>query len=1411
METHNAQGYRLGIDIGSTTIKAALLDENNEICYSCYRRHCSDVRGEISVLFSELVRDLRDVKAQICLTGSAGLGVAEALELGFVQEVVAGACAVRTHQPDADVIIELGGEDAKITFMKPVVSQRMNGTCAGGTGAFIDQMATLLQTDAAGLNLLAKNYKTLHTIASRCGVFAKSDIQPLLNEGVKHEDLAASILQAVVNQTIAGLACGQPIAGTVVFLGGPLTYMSELRAAFERTLGENVSNFVTPAHAEVFVALGAAMNAKGDYTPLESLSGLSEKLWRVSRDIPRLEPLFQNRHQLEDFETRHAGAKARRAEISQADGACFLGIDAGSTTIKSVLTDADGSLLHTYYSHNEGAPLPRVQEVLDEIYKTLPEKAFIGGVTVTGYGEQLLKTAITADRGEIETVCHTRAAQEFAPEVDFILDIGGQDMKCMKIKDGILDSVLLNEACSSGCGSFISSFAETLGLSTDSFAQKALESEHPVDLGTRCTVFMNSRVKQAQKEGAGVGDISCGLSYSVVRNSLFKVIKLQSPEQMGKTVLVQGGTFLNNAILRAFELVAGRHVIRPDIAGLMGAYGAALLAMDDYRPGSRSAVLAKKELSGILPQKVQTVVCTGCANACKLTVSEFSGKRRLLSGFRCEKGEGKPENSGLPNLVEEKYEKLFSYSSLDEKNAPYGKIGLPRALNIYENYPLWHTFFTELGFSVVLSRHSDHSVFEQAMSTIPSESICYPAKLVHGHIHDLVKQGIDSIFYPCVVYERKENKAANNYFNCPIVQSYPEVIHANMDILTQNNIIFLKPFLSLQHRDKMADTLTEALSRWNIPRAKIKAALNAGFDEMRTFFAHQAKRGSEVLTWLRENGKTGIVLAGRPYHIDPEIHHGLPRMISSLGFAVLTEDSIAELSPAQRPLRVFDQWMYHTRLYDAANTVAGEPNLQLVQINSFGCGLDAISTDQVQEILSAAGKVYTVLKMDETSSLGAARIRMRSLAASLSSRKAKDALIGTHNGYVYKRAEFTKKMKGKHTILAPQMSPVHFELVEAALQRAGYSVNILKEVEHADIDAGLKFVNNDACYPTIVVIGQLMRAVLSGKYDTDNISIFLTQTGGGCRATNYVALMRRALREAGMPHIPIVSLSVGGIEKNPGFKFTPALIDATLKCLIIGDLLQSVLLRVRPYEKSPGSANGLYRIWLDRCTESFSGVAPMRFAAMAQGIIADFEELPLLDIPRKPRVGLVGEILVKFHPDANNNAVTVIEEEGCEAVIPGLLGFLQYCFMNDIVKHEILGTSGKTARIMGLIIRLVYQYENTVKKHLKNSLRFIPEAPIGVIAEKASEVLSVANQCGEGWLLTGEMVELIENGVPNIICVQPFACLPNHVTGKGMLRKLRELFPQSNIVPIDYDPGASEVNQLNRIKLMISGAFSEEA
>lgn len=1459
--------YRLGLDIGSTTIKIVLLD-GEEIIYKEYRRHHSDVSGLLNKLFAELEGKFPGISVSVTITGSGGLSVANWLKLKFIQEVMAETEAIKKYHPETDVIIELGGEDAKITYLHPVIEQRMNGTCAGGTGAFIDQMASLLQTDADGLNNFAKDYRSLYTIASRCGVFAKSDLQPLINEGAKKEDLAASIYQSVVNQTIAGLACGRPIKGNVAFLGGPLYFNSELRHSFERTLAEKVDSFWMPDDAQIYVALGAALSSDDEPVKLNDLIERFKNKEGFKPDIIHIAPLFTSEDQKKEFYDRHEKDVVPMLDLSKQEGGLYLGIDAGSTTTKAVVINENSELVYSYYASNKGNPVYSAVDILKDIYSKLNDKAYIKYSCATGYGENIIKSGLGVDIGEIETMAHFQGAKYFCPNVDFIIDIGGQDMKCMRIRNGVIDSIMLNEACSSGCGSFIQTFAQTLGMDTISFSKEALKAKDPVDLGTRCTVFMNSKVKQAQKEGASVGDISAGLSYSVVRNALYKVIKIRDTEQLGENIVVQGGTFLNDAILRSFELISGRNVIRPNIAGLMGAFGAALIAKAKMPDGAKSTVLALDQLDSF-DMESENTTCPYCQNHCRLTISTFSNGKRFVSGNRCENGERvgldddiNRDHDGIPNMFNYKYKRTFAhYKPLSPSEAPRGVIGIPRVLNQYENYPFWFTTLTKLGFRVMISSRSSHQLFEKGMETIPSESVCYPAKLVHGHIENLISKGIDTIFYPDIPYEVHENKGSGNHFNCPIVCSYPEVIRNNVENIKEKNINFLNPFMPLDDMDTVAHKLAEIFASKGVTLDEAKLAVAQGCEEYANFKEDIRKEGKRMLALMEEKGIKGIVLAGRPYHIDPEINHGIPEMINQLGLGVLTEDSVATPGTLKRPIRVVDQWMYHTRLYEAAAFVIDKPNLELVQLTSFGCGLDAVTSDQVQEILESSGKLYTLLKIDEVSNLGAARIRMRSLVVAMDEREElvksgeKPAITADidNPAYVLKRVEFTKKHKKEHTILAPQMAPIQFDFVESVFHSEGYKLKLLKKATREDIECGLKFVNNDACFPSIIVVGQMVNAILKGDVDPDNTTLMITQTGGGCRATNYVAFLRKALKEAGYPQVPVVALSVQQFEKNEGFKITAPFAVKAVKAICLGDMLSTLILRTRPYEKVPGSANALYMYFnrigrsllnpkgfaddLTKCyDEIMSGnywdrtddeKKAIKECLMSIGVdldniptvrnykkfinlaVSKFDALPLMDIPRKPRVGLVGEILVKFQPDANNNAIDVIESEGCEGVLPGVLDFFLYCAYNPVWAAANIGRSKKSAFINSQAINLLESFRKPINEAFKKTNgKFMLTERIEELAKNSSSVLSCGNTCGEGWFLTAEMIELIEDGVPNIICSQPFACLPNHVTGKGMIKELRRQYPKSNIIPIDYDPGASEANQLNRIKLMISTAHA---
>ena len=1672
---------RVGLDIGSTTVKAVVLDQSDSLgdtLFSDYRRHHANVRATVAGLLVDIHKKLVDLgrgdePIRLSITGSGGLALADNLHVPFIQEVIAETEAIDKEYPQADVIIELGGEDAKITYLKPTPEQRMNGSCAGGTGAFIDQMSTLLDTDAAGLNEMAKSYENLYPIASRCGVFAKTDLQPLINDGAAKPDLAASIFTAVATQTIAGLASGRPIHGTVIFLGGPLFFMSELRAAFQRALEGKVDEFIVPTDAHLYVAYGSALQADTDsddqghhfeaYTCDEILKRLDE-LKNLPSNTPTMPPLFPTEADREDFNKRHHKEHIHIGTLEGAHGPHFLGIDAGSTTIKATLVNDDREIVWSSYANNEGSPLTAAINIVKKIQSELPEGAWIARSCATGYGEGLITTGLHLDEGVVETMAHYRGAEMVSPGVTAVIDIGGQDMKYLAITDGVIDSIAVNEACSSGCGSFLQTFAMSMGLTIQEFTQKALASTHPVDLGSRCTVFMNSSVKQAQKEGASIEDIAAGLCYSVVRNALYKVIKLRDSGELGDTVVVQGGTFLNDAVLRAFELLTEREVTRPNIAGLMGAFGAALTARMHYEDiadddnahvgadgRSVDAAAAEESAAGDEPNAAahageivvdgvrHTVssiltgealnemsmtterdVCKLCQNHCKLTITTFSDGSRFVTGNRCERGgDAKKKRSDRPNLYDYKYKRCFAYRRLTDKNATRGEIGIPRALNMYENYPFWFTLLTSLGFKVMISGRSSHELFETGIESIASENICYPAKLVHGHIKWLLNKGMKTIFYPCVSYEDNLVPNTDNHYNCPVVANYPLVVGANMPELRDPDVRYMHPYFNLANHELMVDRIVEEFAWASVSREEAETAVKAAYAEDKVFKHDVQQEGLKALAYMKEHDCRGIVLAGRPYHIDPEINHGIPETICVLGMVVLSEDSICELQPGEKldltdflsegeedprkknangfrhvddrkvtvnrmPLRVTNQWAYHSRLYAAAHFVASYPGLELVQLNSFGCGLDAITTDQVAEILADKADVYTLLKIDEVSNLGAAKIRLRSLKAAVEEREANKARMakaalatsdesgsaesdaprnaahaaaqaaarkaqeqaesdlataqaalaeaqaavaaaeakvkaadrpvdaadagsdaaapanapkstgfrktgskaptpgrqvlldatmaanpkltkamrdaskraakrdiadvrlaalgdGTtndaanaksksaksksgHNNATMSRyahrEKFVKDMKKDYTIVAPQMSPIHFSLVESVIRSGGYKFDILKHASREDVETGLKYVNNDACYPAIMVIGQLIDAILEGKYDPDKVCLAITQTGGMCRATNYFGLIRKALIDAGYPQIPVIAISTQGLEDNPGFKVTPALLHRTVKALILGDLLMKCLYRVRPYEVEKGAANRLYEQWDVIVREAlehhgFSKTAAktpwlkrryLPYPVLAREIVKSFDALPLKDVPRKVRVGVVGEILVKYQPDANNHVVDVIESQDCEAVVPGIMEFMTTRPYITDWNEKYLGTGGNKT-LYALMRWSLDRYNAPIKAAIATSHgKFKQDDPMPELVEKAAEVTSIGVQAGEGWLLTAEILELIEQGCPNVICAQPFACLPNHVTGRGMFGKIRRLHPEANIVSIDYDPGASEANQLNRIKLMIAAA-----
>lgn len=1471
---NSKKGY-LGLDVGSTTIKVVVLDSEDNILFARYQRHMSEVRATAVAMLKEAESALPGVDWRIALSGSGALQLAEDVNLSFVQEVIASGLCIRRHIPDADVAIELGGEDAKLTFFTGGLDQRMNETCAGGTGAFIDQMAAFLDTDAAGLDNLAQNHHTLYPIASRCGVFAKTDILPLLNEGCAREDIAASIMQAMVNQTISGLARGRSITGKVVFLGGPLAFLPSLRDRFTDTLKLDAKNAVFPEYAEYFVAIGAALYAKeksmyatgistgtidygmaasgnGSYgiyakddafkkrghepqkppRKLDGLTGAHPDPARTSENAPlsdaapgatdmkyvidvlcgdngrdrqeRLEPLFNSNEEYQDFLRQHEPEDVERANIADYTGNAWLGIDSGSTTIKAVLLDDQNRLLYSSYAANQGDPLGSAVAILREIYAARHPDMTIGACAVTGYGSGLLAAGLKADIDEVETVAHFTGARFFLPNVSYILDIGGQDIKCMRIRAGIIDRIQLNEACSAGCGSFIETFAKSLNMRLDDFVNAAIRAKSPVDLGTRCTVFMNSKVKQAQKEGAEVGDIAAGLSYSIIRNACYKVMKLASIEELGDHVVVQGGSFANNALLRALELQLKRPVVRPSIAGLMGAFGAARIAHERGAAGSASTILGPDEIYAFTV-RAKATRCKQCTNHCLLTISTFADGSRFVSGNRCERGAGAtPQN--LPNLYAYKNKRLFEhYTPLPREQARRGVLGIPRALNIFENYPLWFTLFTTLGYRVELSAPSSKELFFKGYGTIPSQTVCYPAKLAHGHMLDLVERNVDAIFFPCLPFEQKNFASQSASFNCPVVIGYPELLDKNISELHTAKIPFIHQFLPLD-KQMLGKRLRQIAFFASIPLHELDAAVHKAFAEMDAYKAAIHAAGEKALRELHDQNRFGIMLAGHPYHADPEVHHGIADLINSCGMGVITEDAVAHLMPDPGPLRVVDQWTYHSRLYRAGAYAADTDNLAVLQLVSFGCGLDAITSDQLEEIVTLKGRLYAQIKVDEGDNLGPARIRIRSLLAAMRERIGQKEANKPKMAVFQGSPPFTKAMRDTHTILVPQLSPVHFQFLEAVFSSEGYLVHQLPTVERRAIELGLRHVNNDACYPAIVVVGQLLDAVRNGRYDQNSIALMISQTGGGCRATNYIAFLRKALVDCGLEHIPIISFNMIGLEQNPGFKLTGRMLRKTIMAGFYGDALMRMLHRVRPYEAVPGSSKALADEWAEKGRKAIGRGNPLLFEITMFRMVRAFDNLKLRTEERKPRVGLVGEILLKYHPDANNRAAEVVEQEGGEAVVPDLMDFVLYSFYDNVFSYRHLAGTWK-AYAAGLLSIAFLEYCRTgmwlalrLSKHFHAPLRFTQ------LRKKARGLISLGHQTGEGWLLAAEMVELLESGVHNILCMQPFGCLPNHITGKGLMKELKHRFPEANIAAVDYDPGASESNQINRIKLMMSVA-----
>lgn len=1406
----------LGIDLGSTTIKYVLLDEEKRDIAHDYVRHQSAVSATLEKTLAALAARFPERAGEavkVLFSGSGALRLAEALGAAFVQEVVADAVFLKAREPNLDVAVELGGEDAKLLYLSNGVELRMNEACAGGTGAFIDQMASLLHTDAPGLNALAAEAKVSHPIASRCGVFAKTDVVSLLNAGIPKSEIARSVFDAVAEQTIGGLACGRAVKGRIAFLGGPLSFLSELRAAFERKLDRPGNEFLAFDDAHFAVAHGTALegfsggaeDAKARTWP--SIAAFLETLRRTkvpTEGDANLPPLFANEDERREFEARHAQETVSRIRLEDAQGDLFLGVDLGSTTVKGVVTDAEGRLAYSWYEGNEGNPLEKLYARVTALLEKIPQGAHLRAACTTGYGAELAKAALGAPFAEVETLAHQRAAVAFDPQTSYVIDIGGQDMKCLEVRSGLISSVKLNEACSSGCGSFLQTFAQQLSLPLADFVQAALRSKSPCDLGTRCTVFMNSKVRQAQRDGAPIEDIAAGLCRSIVRNALYKVLRIHDAAELGEHVVVQGGTFLNDAVLRAFEQQIGRQVIRPDIAGLMGAYGAALIAAERTTADTPEMTLTPEALDAtrVVQREFR---CKGCGNHCMLKMNRFPTGQKFFSGNRCDfamKSGGRAKKSDA-GFIDWKLERLFGGEVLDERDAPMGVIGIPRVLNMYEHYPYWRALFTELGFSVRLTRASDHGIASLGNDTIPSQTLCFPAKLAHGHMAELAAAGVKDAWMPCIPREGTPYKEADGRFACPVVGGYPEALRLNADKAFPN-LRILTPFLDLSSEKSVERALLACFPQ--LSASAVRRAIKAGEKALADYRAEIERKGEEIWRAHEASGAPLIVLAGHPYHLDPLVNHGIPSLIESMGAAVVTEDAVAHLAPEPQDLEVVNQWTFHSRLYRAATLVLSSRTAELVQLVSFGCGLDAITSEQIKRLLEPAGKLYTMLKIDEGDTLGAARIRLRSLLAAVEDRRR------TRTAIPISLVEHTDELKPQApdmtpgmTLYAPQMAPIHFPVIGGAMRSLGWNVKLLPEVRPEAIELGLRHVNNDACYPAIVVIGQLLDALLHDPtIDKSKSAFLLTQTCGPCRATNYPNLLKWALKDLHCEDIPVVCIAGGRIQGAEQLKIGIKGLHRLMMALLYGDMMQRLLLHVRAYELTPGSAQALIPKWTERGIAASSRGDDSAFARDMKAMVKDFLAIPM-STAKKPRVGIVGEILLKYHPTANLHIVDEILAEGAEPQLGDMANFFLYCLNDHLYQAKAFG--GSKMKAAGAWLTL--QAFERLRKPMAEALKGTGLPGITTLKESLKLVdglVSAGQEAGEGWLLTAEMLDYIRTGTDNVVCLQPFGCLPNHITGKGVMRRLRSDYPDANLCAIDFEAGTSRSNVANRLKLFLAQA-----
>jgi predicted CoA-substrate-specific enzyme activase len=1420
--------YRLGIDIGSVTAKVVVLGARDEMVFSAYRRHRAEISATLCSILQEASELLGDVPVSPMITGSAGMGVSTRFGLPFIQEMIAAAEVVKQSYPHVRTLIDIGGEDAKLIYFSSdgIPDMRMNGTCAGGTGAYIDEMATLLNVPVGDLGALAEASSQVYPMASRCGVFAKTDVQNLLSRQLPHPDIASSILHAVVLQILATLARGIQPEPMILFSGGPLTFIPALRAAFMAELGFAPEDVLEAPHMELLSASGAALAQDGSQRTLR-LSELGEILGgqgtSEATESHRLAPLFANEFELERWEKARWQHRIERVPVRAVEGEpCFLGVDSGSTTTKMVLIDRQGRLVFTHYDNNSGNAIGAARDGLEKLreeFEACTQPPRIARSAATGYGEDLIRTAFGLDEGIVETVAHFRGAKAFDPDVSFVLDIGGQDMKAIFVRDGYIYKIELNEACSSGCGTFIQTFARSMGHSVSDFARMACTSSAPCDLGTRCTVFMNSSIKQALKEAAGVGDISAGLAYSVIKNALHKVLRITDTAVLGEHIVVQGGTFRNLAVHRALEKLLGRQVLCPDIAELMGAYGAALRARDTWLSGGGEpgGFVGLDALEGAADYVKRMIVCRGCENRCAVTKLKFPNGGVFVTGNRCERiysNHGQRFVRGT-SLTDRKHELLFGRPGARGPEStplmPVGQarltLGVPRVMNMYENFPFWNTLLVECGFKVQLSDPSSPALHAKGVGTVMSENICFPAKVVHGHIRNLIEKRVDRIFYPMVFAERAEFADSTNSYNCPVVTGYPDVIRSAMDPLGKHGIPFDMPSLTFKDEKLLRDACYRYLSGLGVGRAQFQRAFERALGAQREYKQAVHDAGTSILEQARVAGRLVILLLGHSYHLDPLISHGVAQILVDLGVDVITEDAVP-LDPGTKleNRHVPTQWEAVNRFYHAARWAGEQEDVEVVQLNSFACGPDAFTLDEVRSILESAGKGHTAIRIDEIESTGSIRLRLRSLI---------EALRAEHKPVRTPRPRKHLKLfeaEDRHrTVIVPHFSHFCAPAIAGPMTQMGFNIETLPPPDRESVEVGLKYTPNEVCYPSIIVVGDVIKALQSGKYDRSRVAVGSWQTGGQCRATSILSLTRKAMIAAGFQDVPIVALSVNRkLHEQPGndISYLEYIPRALLAC-VYADAISAMYYATAIREVNSGQTLALANELLEPLDRGVMPLERQSVLARLRDAVARFNDIPTHD-RRYPKVGVVGEIFVKYNTFSNNDVAQWLMEHEVEVVVPDFLTFFVSSLVSGkVLVREKLVRRGIAARLVyNLLERRAWGLLDQAERVMRGFKHHRPSHTLYELARSAERAVSLTHSYGESWLIAGEIGTMVESGIPNVICLQPFGCLANQVTARGVAKRMKEQYEGLNILFLDVDAGMSEVNYFNRMHFFLTQAKS---